>query len=108
MLTSSYPMFYLCQWATPTYLYCSMIQNRRTVCFRVNNKKQLRFFFSSSKQNIFNSYLSVPEQMQDFHEIRSKLKYSKLRFNYDAATKYPKYFGWLVDRGIHSGEVRLR
>lgn len=56
-------------------------------------------------QNIFNSYLSVPEHIRDFHEIPNKLKYSKLRFNYDAATKYPKYFGWLTDPGIFSGEI---
>ena len=56
-------------------------------------------------QNVFNSYLSVPEHIRDFHEIPNKLKYSKLRFSYDQSTKYPKIFGWLTDPGIFSGEV---
>lgn len=65
----------------------------------------LIFIFFGFIQNIFNSYLSVPEHIRDFHEIPNKLKYSKLRFNYNATTKYPRYFGWLTDPGIFSGEV---
>lgn len=59
-------------------------------------------------QHIFTSYLNVPEDVRDFHAIPNKLKYSKLRFNYDRSTKFPKCFGWLTDAGIYSGEVITR
>lgn len=56
-------------------------------------------------QHIFSSYLNVPEDIKDFHEIPNKLKYSKLRFHYDSATKFPKTFGWLTDAGVYLGGV---
>lgn len=56
-------------------------------------------------QHIFSSYLNVPEDIKDFHEIPNKLKYSKLRFQYDKATKFPRCFGWLTDAGVYLGEV---
>lgn len=56
-------------------------------------------------QYIFTSYLNTPEECIDYHEIPNKLKYSKLRFHYDKATKFPKSFGWLTDAGVYLGEV---
>lgn len=56
-------------------------------------------------QQIFNSYLNVPEDQRDFHSINNKLKYSRLRVNVDRQTRFPKYFGWLTDAGVYSGEV---
>lgn len=56
-------------------------------------------------QSIFNSYLNVPETLRVFYEINSRLKSPKLRFNYDATSKYPKCFGFLTESGIFSGEV---
>lgn len=56
-------------------------------------------------QHIFSSYLNVPEDVRDFHEIPNKLKYSKLRVNYDKTAKFPKSFGWLTDVGIYTGEI---
>lgn len=63
--------------------------------------------FFLSLQSVFNSYLNVPEQIKDFHEIPKKLKYSKLRFAYEPNTKFPKFFGWLTEPGIYCGEVSL-
>ncbi|XP_031628679.1 vacuolar protein sorting-associated protein 18 homolog isoform X2 [Contarinia nasturtii] len=56
-------------------------------------------------QHIFQSYLNVPEDIKDFHQINNKLKYSKLRVNYDKTAKFPKSFGWLTDIGIYTGEI---
>lgn len=56
-------------------------------------------------QNVFNSYLNIPEDIGNFQEISSQLKYSKLRFSYDPKNKFPNYFGWLVEPGIFSGKV---
>lgn len=65
----------------------------------------LQFFCCNSFQHVFNSYLNVPEDIKDFHEIPKKLKYSQLRFSYDKTTKFPKFFGWLTEPGIFAGEV---
>lgn len=56
-------------------------------------------------QHIFSSYLNVPENIRDFHQIDNKLKYSKLRTNYDKSAEFPKSFGWLTDIGVYTGEV---
>lgn len=65
-------------------------------------------------QNIFNSYLNVPENLRDFYEIPNQLKSTKLRFNYDydklsdeiqKPIKFPKCFGFLTSSGIFSGEI---
>ena len=58
-------------------------------------------------QNIFNAYLNVPEDIKDYHEIQNKLKYSKLRVNYDTVKKFPNNFGWLTEPGIFYGEVNI-
>lgn len=61
--------------------------------------------FRLSLQHIFNSYLNVPEDIKDFHQIPNKLKYSKLCVNYDKVIRFPKSFGWMTDIGIYTGEV---
>lgn len=62
-------------------------------------------FTNCAFQNIFNSYLNVPEDIKDFHEVASKLKYSKLSVAIDKGTSFPKRFGWLTEIGIYTGEV---
>lgn len=53
-------------------------------------------------QNIFNPYLSSPE---DFQLIKSKLKYSMLQVSYQKDTKNARAFGWLTEHGIYYGEI---
>lgn len=53
-------------------------------------------------QQIFNSYLTVPE---GFQEIPSSLKYSKLQFYYPNAKGLPKTFAWLTEPGIFYGQL---
>lgn len=58
--------------------------------------------------HIFMSYLNVPEDIKDFYEVPSKLKYAKLAITFDRDTKFPNRFGWLTEIGIHTGEVRAQ
>lgn len=58
-----------------------------------------------SLQNIFNPYLSIPEQIKDYQEIKSDLDYSQLKVNYNMVTKCPRGFGWLTQHGIYFGEI---
>lgn len=53
-------------------------------------------------QQIFNVYLTKPEF---FHEIPSKLKFSKLQFFYPAPHAVPTTFAWLVEPGILYGQL---
>ncbi|XP_063229884.1 vacuolar protein sorting-associated protein 18 homolog isoform X2 [Bacillus rossius redtenbacheri] len=53
-------------------------------------------------QQIFNSYLTVPES---FQEIPSSLKYSKLQFLYQNLRGLPKMFAWLTEPGIFYGQL---
>ncbi|KDR19383.1 Vacuolar protein sorting-associated protein 18-like protein, partial [Zootermopsis nevadensis] len=53
-------------------------------------------------QQIFNSYLNVPEGFQD---IPSSLKYSKLQFYYPNPKGLPKTFAWLTEPGIFYGQL---
>ncbi|XP_059616594.1 vacuolar protein sorting-associated protein 18 homolog isoform X2 [Phlebotomus argentipes] len=58
-------------------------------------------------QSIFNSYLNVPEDIQDFHEIKSvaKGKTTKLRVCYDYKSHFPRSFGWITEPCIFYGEM---
>lgn len=67
----------------------------------------LRWQLNCEFQNIFNSYLNVPEDIKDYHEVSSKLKYSKLSVAIDKGASFPKRFGWLTEIGIYTGEVRV-
>lgn len=49
--------------------------------------------------------MNVPEDVGAFHEIPNKLKYSKLRVNYDKMVQFPKSVGWLTHVGIYTGEI---
>ncbi|KAK3930225.1 Vacuolar protein sorting-associated protein 18-like protein [Frankliniella fusca] len=53
---------------------------------------------------IFNKYLNKPEQ---FVDIVSKLKYSKLQFYYAPATGQPTQCAWLVEKGLYYGQVDM-
>ncbi|XP_055602186.1 vacuolar protein sorting-associated protein 18 homolog [Uranotaenia lowii] len=54
-------------------------------------------------QRVFNSYLNIPEQLNDFEHVDSKLNYSKLAFNYEE--DFPKSFGCLTEDGINFQEI---
>lgn len=54
-------------------------------------------------QNIFNSYLNVPEEAKDYEQVSSKLNYSKLEFIQE--NRYARAFGWLTENGIFYGEL---
>ncbi|GAB0098552.1 Vacuolar protein sorting-associated protein 18 homolog [Sergentomyia squamirostris] len=58
-------------------------------------------------QSIFNSYLNVPEDLQDFHEIKkvAKGKSTKLRVCYDYKSRFPRSFGWITEPCIFYGEM---
>lgn len=60
---------------------------------------------SFTLQNIFNPYLSIPEQIKDYQEIKSQLSYSQLNISYNNHTKCPRGFGWLTQHGIYFGEI---
>lgn len=81
----------------PPYLQVSNKQTKSDV--------KTKILFHLPFQHIFNSYLNVPEDIKDFHQIPNKLKYSKLRVNYDKVIRFPKSFGWMTDIGIYTGEV---
>jgi vacuolar protein sorting-associated protein 18 len=51
-------------------------------------------------QQIFNSYLNVPEEARDYHDVSSSLNYSKLCCAYEK-TLFPKACGWLTEPGIY-------
>ncbi|PNF16669.1 putative vacuolar protein sorting-associated protein 18 [Cryptotermes secundus] len=55
-------------------------------------------------QQIFNSYLTVPESFQD---IPSSLKYSRLQFYYPNPKGLPKTFAWLTEPGIFYGQLDM-
>uniref|UniRef100_A0A1B0CQ76 Vacuolar protein sorting-associated protein 18 homolog n=1 Tax=Lutzomyia longipalpis TaxID=7200 RepID=A0A1B0CQ76_LUTLO len=61
-------------------------------------------------QSIFNSYLNVPEDIQDFHEIKkaAKGKATKLRVCYDYKSHFPRSFGWITEPCIFYGEMDSR
>lgn len=75
------------------------------ISYRFKHKLNI---FCVHLQHIFSSYLNVPEDIKDFHQIDNKLKYSKLRVNYDKKAEFPKSFGWLTDIGIYRGEVIIQ
>ncbi|XP_055616898.1 vacuolar protein sorting-associated protein 18 homolog [Toxorhynchites rutilus septentrionalis] len=54
-------------------------------------------------QKVFNSYLNIPEQLNDFGHVVSKLHYSRLEFNYEE--DFPKSFGCLTEDGINYQEI---
>ncbi|XP_058443568.1 vacuolar protein sorting-associated protein 18 homolog [Malaya genurostris] len=54
-------------------------------------------------QKVFNSYLNIPEDLNDFEHVTSKLNYSKLQFNYEE--DFPKSFGCLTEDGINFQEI---
>ncbi|XP_053690859.1 vacuolar protein sorting-associated protein 18 homolog [Sabethes cyaneus] len=54
-------------------------------------------------QRVFNSYLNIPEQLNDFEHVVSKLNYSRLQFNYEE--DFPKSFGCLTEDGINFQEL---
>ncbi|CAO1390724.1 unnamed protein product [Diamesa serratosioi] len=54
-------------------------------------------------QNIFNSYLNVPEEAKDYEQVSSKLNYSRLEFIHE--NRFPRAFGWLTENGIFYGEL---
>ncbi|XP_055714077.1 vacuolar protein sorting-associated protein 18 homolog isoform X2 [Phlebotomus papatasi] len=58
-------------------------------------------------QSIFNSYLNVPEDIQDFYEIKNvaKGKTTKLRVCYDYKSHFPRSFGWITEPCIFYGEM---
>lgn len=56
-----------------------------------------------SLQNIFTSYLNVPEEARDYEQISNKLAYSQLDFLLQQ--KFPKSFGWLTEMGIFFGQI---
>uniref|UniRef100_A0A6B2EJR4 Vacuolar protein sorting-associated protein 18 homolog n=1 Tax=Phlebotomus kandelakii TaxID=1109342 RepID=A0A6B2EJR4_9DIPT len=58
-------------------------------------------------QSIFNSYLNVPEDIQDFHEIQDAAlgKATKLRICYDYKSHFPRSFGWITKPCIFFGEM---
>lgn len=58
---------------------------------------------SGQLQKVFKSYLSIPEQLNDFQDVISKLNYSKLGFNYEE--DFPKSFGCLTEDGINFQEI---
>lgn len=57
-------------------------------------------------QNVFNSYLNVPEHVKDhIHHVDNRFRYAKLRLNYEPTSRFPKCFGWLTAAGIYYGEI---
>uniref|UniRef100_A0A8D8CPT7 Vacuolar protein sorting-associated protein 18 homolog n=1 Tax=Culex pipiens TaxID=7175 RepID=A0A8D8CPT7_CULPI len=54
-------------------------------------------------QRVFSSYLNIPEQLNDYEHVISKLNYSRLAFNYEE--DFPKSFGCLTEDGINFQEI---